>query len=53
MQNEINSQNQKFDIKATSEKALSGNKMDYTLNYNKTEKGGIFLNSYDAILTNV
>ncbi|SEH29881.1 hypothetical protein [Chryseobacterium culicis] len=48
----IDSQNQKFDIKATSQKALPGNKIDYTLNYNKTEKGGIFLNSYEASLTN-
>ena len=48
----INSENQQFEIKTTSDKTLPGNKIDYTLNYNKTEKGGIFLNSYDANLTN-
>ena len=48
----INSKNQQFEIKTTSDKTLPGNKIDYTLNYNKTEKGGIFLNSYDANLTN-
>ncbi|QQM25863.1 hypothetical protein [Elizabethkingia sp. M8] len=48
----INSKNQQFEIKTTSDKTLPGNKIDYTLNYNKTEKGGIFLNSYDANLIN-
>ena len=48
----INSKNQQFEIKTTSDKTLPGNKIDYTLNYNKTEKGGIFLNSYDTNLTN-
>ena len=48
----INSKNQQFEIKTTSDKTLPENKIDYTLNYNKTEKGGIFLNSYDANLTN-
>lgn len=48
----INSKKQQFEIKTTSDKTLPGNKIDYTLNYNKTEKGGIFLNSYDANLTN-
>lgn len=48
----INSKKQQFEIKTTSDKALPGNKADFTLNYNKTQKGGIFLNSYDANLTN-
>ncbi|MXS71893.1 hypothetical protein GSF70_11765 [Flavobacteriaceae bacterium W22] len=48
----INSKNQQFEIKTTSDKTLPGNKIDYTLNYNKPEKGGVFLNSYDANLTN-
>src|SRR5690606_1409492 len=48
----INSPDQQFEIKTTSDKTLPGNKADFTLNYNKTEKGGIFLNSYDANLTN-
>ncbi|RLJ30681.1 hypothetical protein CLU97_0059 [Chryseobacterium sp. 7] len=49
----IDSTEKYFHLKTGSDKTLPGNKMDYTLNYNKTEKGGIFLNSYDAILTNV
>jgi hypothetical protein len=48
----INSKKQQFEIKTTSDRTLPGNKADFTLNYNKTEKGGIFLNSYDANLTN-
>src|SRR5690606_38913269 len=48
----INSPDQQFEIKTTSDKTLPGNKADFTLNYNKTDKGGIFLNSYDANLTN-
>ena len=48
----INSKKQQFEVKTTSEKTLPGNKADFTLKYSKTEKGGIFLNSYDANLTN-
>ena len=48
----IKSKNQQFEIKTTSDKALPGNKADFTLKFNKTEKGGIFLNSYNAKLTN-
>ncbi|MBB6370041.1 DUF6449 domain-containing protein [Chryseobacterium shigense] len=48
----INSKKQQFEIKTSSDKTLPGNKADFTLNYNKTEKGGIFLNSYDANLSN-
>ena len=48
----INSKKQQFEVKTTSDKALPGNKADFTLKYSKTEKGGIFLNSYDANLTN-
>lgn len=40
-----------FEIKTISDKTLLGNNVDFTLHYNKTEKGGIFLNSYDANLT--
>lgn len=40
-----------FEIKTISDKTLPGNNVDFTLHYNKTEKGGIFLNSYDANLT--
>jgi hypothetical protein len=43
--------NQQFEIKTTSDKALPGNKVDFTLKFNKTDSGGIFLNSYNAKLT--
>ncbi|GEM53023.1 hypothetical protein EB1_28130 [Empedobacter brevis NBRC 14943 = ATCC 43319] len=52
LENGIKSKKQQFDIKTTSDKTLPGNKVDFTLNYSKTEKGGVFLNSYDANLTN-
>ena len=48
----IKSKNQQFEIKTTSDKTLSGNKADFTLKFNKTDSGGIFLNSYNAKLTN-
>ena len=48
----IKSKNQQFEIKTTSDKALPGNKADFTLKFNKTDGGGIFLNSYNAKLTN-
>ena len=48
----VNSKKQQFEIKTTSDKTLPGNKVDFTLKFNKTEKGGVFLNSYDANLTN-
>lgn len=51
LQKGINSKKQQFEIKTTSDKTLPGNKADFTLNYNKTEKGGVFLNSFDAKLT--
>lgn len=47
----INSKNQQFEIKTTSDKALPGNKADFALKFNKTESGGVFLNSYNAKLT--
>lgn len=48
----INAKKLQFEIKTASDKTLPGNKVDFTLHYNKTEKGGIFLNSYDSNLTN-
>lgn len=48
----ISAKNQQFEIKTSSDKTLPGNKVDFTLKFNKTERGGIFLNSYNAILTN-
>lgn len=41
-----------FHLKITSDKTLPGNKVDFTLNYAKSEKGGVFLNSYDATFVN-
>lgn len=48
----INSKKQQFEIKTTSDKTLPGNKVDFTLKFNKSESGGVFLNSYNAKLTN-
>ncbi|MCT4135656.1 JAB domain-containing protein [Elizabethkingia anophelis] len=48
----INSSEKEFKIKTSSDKTLPGNTVDFTLNYNKSEKGGIFLNSYHAELKN-
>jgi len=48
----ISAKNQQFEIKTSSDKTLPGNKVDFTLKFNKTERGGIFLNSYNAMLTN-
>ena len=48
----INSKKQQFEIKATSDKTLPGNKADFTIKFNKSDNGGVFLNSYNAKLTN-
>lgn len=48
----INSKKQQFEIKTTSDKTLSGNKVDFTMKYNKSESGGVFLNAYNANLKN-
>lgn len=48
----INATKKEFEIKTTSDKTLPGNKVDFTLKFNKTESGGVFLNSYNAKLTN-
>ena len=48
----IKSKNQQFEIKTTSDKTLPGNKVDFTLKFNKTENGGVFLNSYNTKFTN-
>jgi hypothetical protein len=34
----IKSKNQQFEIKTSSDKALPGNKVDFALKFNKTEK---------------
>lgn len=51
LQNGINAKKQQFEIKTGSDKVLPGNKVDFTLNFKKTDRGGIFLNSYHAKLT--
>lgn len=48
----INSKKQEFEIKTSSDKTLPENKVDFTLKFNKSESGGVFLNSYNAKLTN-
>ena len=48
----INSAEQQFEIKTSSDKASAGNEVDFTLKFNKTESGGVFLNSYNAVLNN-
>ena len=48
----LNSAKQQFEIKTSSDKASAGNDVDFTLKFNKTESGGVFLNSYKAVLNN-
>lgn len=48
----INGEKQQFEIKTGTDKASPGNHVDFTLKFNKTERGGLFLNSYHAQLTN-
>ncbi len=47
----IAAKKQQFEIKTGSDKASPGNQVDFTLKFNKTERGGIFLNAYRAKLT--
>ena len=47
----INSEEAKFNIATTSDRVMTGNKVEFQLHFNKTDKGGIFLNSYEAKLT--
>jgi len=46
----IAAKKQQFEIKTGSDKASPGNQVDFTLKFNKTERGGIFLNAYHAKL---
>lgn len=43
---------QQFEIKTSSDKALPENKVDFTLKFSKSDQGGVFLNFYNAKLTN-
>ncbi|MDV2442591.1 hypothetical protein CMV00_02100 [Elizabethkingia anophelis] len=48
----INSPEKQFEIKTSSDKTFLGNTIEFTLNFNKSEQGGIFLNSYLAEFKN-
>ena len=48
----INSAEKNFEIKTTTDKALHGNEVNFTLKFSKSEQGGVFFNSYDAALKN-
>lgn len=48
----IKSTKQQFEIKTSSDKTLPENKVDFTLKFSKSDSGGVFLNSYNAVLTN-
>uniref|UniRef100_UPI0039A49BE9 hypothetical protein n=1 Tax=Ornithobacterium rhinotracheale TaxID=28251 RepID=UPI0039A49BE9 len=51
MHNGIEGTEKEFHIHTKSDKVMNGNKADFTLNFKKGDKGGVFLNSYDATLT--
>ncbi|MBB1542822.1 MAG: hypothetical protein HG457_008030 [Flavobacteriaceae bacterium] len=48
----INSNEKTFKIQTKSDRAMQGNEVNFTLNFNKSEKGGVFLNSFNATLKN-
>lgn len=48
----ISSEEKHFELKTTSDKSLPENTVDFTLNFSKSEKGGVFLNSFQAELNN-
>lgn len=48
----INSNEKTFKIQTQSDRAIQGNEVNFTLNFNKSEKGGVFLNSFNATLKN-
>lgn len=48
----IRSSKTQFEIKTSSDKTLPENKVDFLLRFNKTDNGGVFFNSYQAILNN-
>ena len=48
----INSNEKTFKIQTQSDRAMQGNEVKFTLNFNKSEKGGVFLNSFNATLKN-
>lgn len=48
----IKSVDQQFELKTQSDKTLPGNKVDFVLKFSKSDRGGVFLNSYNATLSN-
>ena len=48
----VNSNEKTFKIHTQSDRAMQGNEVNFTLNFNKSEKGGVFLNSFNATLKN-
>lgn len=50
IQKGIDSNDKSFQIKTTSDRVMEGNQVDFAVNFNKSEKGGVFLNSFDARL---
>ena len=48
----INSNEKTFKIQTQSDRAMQGNEVNFTLNFNKSEKGGVFLNSCNETLKN-
>lgn len=48
----IKSTKTQFEIKTSSDKALPENKVDFLLRFNKPDSGGVFFNSYQAMLKN-
>ena len=47
----INSNEKTFKIQTQSDRAMQGNEVNFTLNFNKSKKGGVFLNSFNATLS--
>ncbi len=51
LENQINANEKSFSMNFTFDKTNFGNKMDYKINFNKGDKGGVFLNNYETTLT--
>lgn len=50
IQKHLDTADKSFQIQTTSDRVMEGNKVDFAVNFNKSEKGGVFLNSFDARL---
>ncbi|HXJ99138.1 MAG TPA: hypothetical protein VNJ50_09840, partial [Gelidibacter sp.] len=51
LEDKIKSNDKSFSMDFTSDKTNFGNKMDYKINFNRGDKGGVFLNNYETTLT--